>query len=199
MAESCVSLSVPLLHDLSSHKQAFTVLRALWLPSSAPWEPSAQKKPKPAAASVPRGKLCYQPHTVSLHCKHSFSNMNMLRWLKNHKYTHSICLGTHAHLWVYSCVIASASIRDQNYPRFAFFFCLHSFYCPSTHNGSLSRSYECPVGHYCPPGTWSRHQYPCPAGSINAYTQMTKPQDCLPCPPGHHRLLLMTLSRLKFR
>uniref|UniRef100_A0A3Q3IVN5 Uncharacterized protein n=1 Tax=Monopterus albus TaxID=43700 RepID=A0A3Q3IVN5_MONAL len=54
--------------------------------------------------------------------------------------------------------------------------------CPQ--NGALWESYECPVGHYCPSGTWSKHQYPCPAGSINPYTRMTKPQDCLPCPPS---------------
>lgn len=63
-------------------------------------------------------------------------------------------------------------------------FCLDSFYCPGRHNGSLSRSYECPLGHYCPSGTWSKHQYPCPAGSINPNTRMAKLQDCLPCPPG---------------
>lgn len=65
-----------------------------------------------------------------------------------------------------------------------FFVYLHSFYCPSSHNGSLSTSFDCPVGHYCPSGTWSKHQHPCPAGSINPHTRMTKPQDCLPCPPG---------------
>ncbi|KAG7238707.1 hypothetical protein INR49_031223, partial [Caranx melampygus] len=51
-------------------------------------------------------------------------------------------------------------------------------------NGSLSRSIECPEGHYCPSGTWSKNQYPCPAGFINPHTRMAAPQDCLPCPPG---------------
>ncbi|XP_027136118.1 uncharacterized protein K04H4.2-like [Larimichthys crocea] len=65
--------------------------------------------------------------------------------------------------------------------------CPQGFYCPSTRNGSLLRTferYECIVGHYCPPGTWSKHQYPCPAGTINPHTRMEKPQDCFPCPPG---------------
>lgn len=64
-------------------------------------------------------------------------------------------------------------------------FFLHRFYCPSRYNDSHVRTYECPVGHYCPPGTWSKHQYPCPAGTINPHSRMTKRQDCLPCPPGH--------------
>ncbi|CAG6003426.1 unnamed protein product, partial [Menidia menidia] len=58
--------------------------------------------------------------------------------------------------------------------------------CPQGNNASLSESYECPVGHYCPPRTWSKHQYPCPAGSFNPHTQKTKSQDCLPCPPGFY-------------
>nr|XP_049580991.1 signal peptide, CUB and EGF-like domain-containing protein 3 [Syngnathus scovelli] len=59
--------------------------------------------------------------------------------------------------------------------------CPQRFYCPGNSNGSF---YECPKGHYCPVGTWSKFLYPCPAGSINPFTQMAKVQDCLPCPPG---------------
>ncbi|XP_074535628.1 uncharacterized protein LOC141797844 [Halichoeres trimaculatus] len=62
--------------------------------------------------------------------------------------------------------------------------CPPGYYCPGKSNGSLSGSYECPVGYYCPSGTWSKHQFPCPVGSINPYTRMAKPQDCMPCPPG---------------
>ncbi|XP_055369802.1 uncharacterized protein si:ch211-286b4.4 [Betta splendens] len=62
--------------------------------------------------------------------------------------------------------------------------CPRGFYCPGHSNGSLLGSYECPVGHYCPSGTGSKHQYPCPAGSINPHVRMTKPQDCSPCPSG---------------
>ncbi|KAG7455700.1 SCO-spondin-like isoform X1, partial [Solea senegalensis] len=62
--------------------------------------------------------------------------------------------------------------------------CPQGFYCSGSGNGSSSESDECPVGHYCPSGTWSKHQYPCPPGSINPHTRMTTHQDCLPCPPG---------------
>lgn len=82
-----------------------------------------------------------------------------------------------------------------------FLFPLLSFYCPSRFNDSHARSYECPAGHYCLPGTGSKHQYPCPAGTINPHSQMAKPQDCLPCPPGHYLLLVimgcLQVSRLR--
>ncbi|CAL8373179.1 unnamed protein product, partial [Gadus morhua 'NCC'] len=61
--------------------------------------------------------------------------------------------------------------------------CPHGFYCPHG-NDSLSERYECPAGHYCPGGTWSGHQYPCPAGSINPRRGTARPQECTPCPPG---------------
>ncbi|XP_077422977.1 uncharacterized protein LOC144052618 isoform X3 [Vanacampus margaritifer] len=59
--------------------------------------------------------------------------------------------------------------------------CPQGFYCPRSSNGSF---FECPLGHYCPVGTWSKFLYPCPAGSINPFTQMEKAQDCIPCPSG---------------
>ncbi|XP_035857407.1 zonadhesin-like [Sander lucioperca] len=79
------------------------------------------------------------------------------------------------------CPVGTISVEDGRASCSA---CPQGFYCPGRHNGSLSRTYECPVGHYCPSGTWSKHQYPCPAGSINPYTRMAQPQNCLPCPPG---------------
>lgn len=89
----------------------------------------------------------------------------------------SLCKYTHTHRIKY---IHASAANNQIIPSL---FCRDSFYCPG--NGSLSRTYECPEGHYCPSGTLFKHQYPCPAGSINPHTQMEKPQDCLPCPPGH--------------
>ncbi|XP_077467726.1 uncharacterized protein LOC144083618 [Stigmatopora argus] len=59
--------------------------------------------------------------------------------------------------------------------------CPRGFYCPGGNNASF---YECPMGHYCPVGTRSKFLHPCPSGSINPFTRMTKTQDCLPCPPG---------------
>ncbi|XP_056298043.1 multiple epidermal growth factor-like domains protein 10 [Pseudoliparis swirei] len=59
------------------------------------------------------------------------------------------------------------------------------FYCPGIRDGSRSWTYECPEGHYCPSGTWSKDQYPCPAGSINPHTKMAHAEHCLPCPPGY--------------
>ncbi|KAL7831753.1 hypothetical protein AOLI_G00293010 [Acnodon oligacanthus] len=60
--------------------------------------------------------------------------------------------------------------------------CPQGYYCPA--NGSSAEGIECPTGHYCPTGTNLKSQYPCPAGTINPYTRMASPEDCVPCPPG---------------
>lgn len=153
---------------LSAHNQVITVLRALWFHNSAPWELSVQRMARPGAAFVHRGKLVYQTHTATLQI--------------------CICSGIFVHvLNIQAHSVSTASMFMNFYKQLIIssLFCLYRFYCPVSSNGTVHVSYECPVGHYCPFGTWSKHQYPCPAGTINPHIRMAKAQDCLPCPPGH--------------
>ncbi|XP_046718698.1 zonadhesin isoform X3 [Silurus meridionalis] len=42
----------------------------------------------------------------------------------------------------------------------------------------------CPVGHYCPAGTKSGHEFPCPAGTYSNEFGMSSVGQCIPCPSG---------------
>ncbi|KAG8141531.1 hypothetical protein E2320_007142, partial [Naja naja] len=58
------------------------------------------------------------------------------------------------------------------------YFCLQN-------SSSLVNS-QCPVGHYCPPGTRSENQFPCPQGTYNPNIGISNLSLCLPCTPGHY-------------
>lgn len=44
----------------------------------------------------------------------------------------------------------------------------------------------CPSGHYCPEGTATPYEYPCPAKTYFNLTQARDVADCLPCPGGEY-------------
>lgn len=44
----------------------------------------------------------------------------------------------------------------------------------------------CDPGYYCPLGTTSATQYPCPAGTYYNLTMARDTMDCLPCPGGDY-------------
>ena len=44
----------------------------------------------------------------------------------------------------------------------------------------------CPTGYYCPQGTTSANQYPCPAQTYYNLTMARDVMDCLPCPGGEY-------------
>ena len=44
----------------------------------------------------------------------------------------------------------------------------------------------CDPGYYCPSGTISSTQYPCPAGTYYNLTMARDVMDCLPCPGGEY-------------
>ena len=43
---------------------------------------------------------------------------------------------------------------------------------------------KCPAGYYCPKGSTSFYDYPCPAGTQNNIPSGKSIDDCKPCPPG---------------
>lgn len=61
--------------------------------------------------------------------------------------------------------------------------CPPKFYCPDTGMTNYL-GYHCAEGHYCPAGTETQTQYPCPAGTYNDRVDVHDVKDCLPCPKG---------------
>ena len=43
---------------------------------------------------------------------------------------------------------------------------------------------SCPPGYYCPPGTTTANEFPCPAGTFQPLTQRTSSLACQTCTPG---------------
>ncbi|KAJ7990480.1 hypothetical protein DPEC_G00300750 [Dallia pectoralis] len=70
--------------------------------------------------------------------------------------------------------------------------CPAGFYCSaSTHpvTGEVtgtSTPLPCPMGHYCPPGTQSGVEFPCPVGTFGGQTGTSDKRVCVPCPPGRY-------------
>jgi len=44
----------------------------------------------------------------------------------------------------------------------------------------------CALGHFCPNGTSSATQFPCPAGTYGNGTDLVRQDDCTPCPEGSY-------------
>ena len=44
----------------------------------------------------------------------------------------------------------------------------------------------CPAGHYCPLGTASEYENPCPRGTFFNSTRAESLDDCLACTPGYY-------------
>jgi len=54
------------------------------------------------------------------------------------------------------------------------------------HIGSVSKpNGKCATGHYCPAGTHSTTQFPCPKGTYTGKTNLTHIDECTPCDKGH--------------
>jgi len=67
--------------------------------------------------------------------------------------------------------------------------CPGGFYCSGGQSrvGSTSDSEGlCDVGHYCPPGTRSPRQYPCPSKTYNPFHNLSDVDECLPCEKGNY-------------
>ncbi|GMF22634.1 unnamed protein product [Phytophthora lilii] len=45
---------------------------------------------------------------------------------------------------------------------------------------------SCAPGHYCPLGTYSSTQFPCPSGTYTTNTWLFEPSQCDDCPPGYY-------------
>lgn len=61
--------------------------------------------------------------------------------------------------------------------------CLTGYYCDNTAIGvSNLTEYECPMGHYCPPGTSFATQYKCPSGTWSNKTRLERANQCTECP-----------------
>lgn len=45
---------------------------------------------------------------------------------------------------------------------------------------------NCAPGHYCPLGTYSSTQFPCPSGTYTSSTSLFEPSQCDDCPPGYY-------------
>lgn len=60
--------------------------------------------------------------------------------------------------------------------------CPGGFYCIE---GSAEVSGRCTRGYYCPPGTGSGIDFPCPAGTFSNATDLKAADECRPCPVAH--------------
>ncbi|XP_028816958.1 zonadhesin [Denticeps clupeoides] len=73
--------------------------------------------------------------------------------------------------------------------------CVHcpaGFYCAGSVN-PVTEDTEgthtpapCPKGHFCPPGTKSGMEFPCPAGTYSDQEGIANNSQCTPCPPGQY-------------
>jgi len=59
--------------------------------------------------------------------------------------------------------------------------CVAGFYCAT----GVVRPTPCPQGYYCPAGTQSSNQYPCPIGTFNNLTNLRTSSQCALCTPGY--------------
>ncbi|KAJ8397174.1 hypothetical protein AAFF_G00440080 [Aldrovandia affinis] len=65
--------------------------------------------------------------------------------------------------------------------------CLAGHFCAgSSHPETGHTPSPCPKGHYCPPGTKSGVEFPCPAGTFSDQMGMSAADQCAPCPPGKY-------------
>eukprot|EP00002_Diphylleia_rotans_P010730 TRINITY_DN2129_c0_g1_i2.p1 TRINITY_DN2129_c0_g1~~TRINITY_DN2129_c0_g1_i2.p1 ORF type:complete len:5186 (-),score=657.71 TRINITY_DN2129_c0_g1_i2:603-16160(-) len=66
--------------------------------------------------------------------------------------------------------------------------CTRGYYCLEGSNSPIPKDTRfgsiCPPGHYCPPGTQSATQYPCPSGTYSNSHGLGAIGECLACPPG---------------
>lgn len=62
--------------------------------------------------------------------------------------------------------------------------CLAGYYCDNTAQAiSNLTGFECPMGHFCPPGTSFATQHKCPTGTWSNKTQLERADQCTECPP----------------
>ncbi len=64
--------------------------------------------------------------------------------------------------------------------------CTLGFYCPEATSGYPTTSLRCPQGHYCPLGTTTQFEFPCPDGTYSTVFGLERENQCLSCPPGRH-------------
>ncbi|KAH3750555.1 hypothetical protein DPMN_185082 [Dreissena polymorpha] len=88
-------------------------------------------------------------------------------------------------------------IRDVGFQiTWAAFLNLFSFFC----NGSTilpnSPSAVCPIGNYCPEGSYE--PTPCPSGTIATGTGNSNLTDCEPCKPGNYCTAISSQNGIAF-
>ena len=65
--------------------------------------------------------------------------------------------------------------------------CPAGFFCDKrTEPVVVYKSSDCPVGHFCPPGTKFSVEYPCPVGTFSNRTNLKASNECVPCLAGHY-------------
>ena len=60
--------------------------------------------------------------------------------------------------------------------------------CLIATGGQQKPPVACATGHFCPAGTGSPSQYPCPAGSWTNQTNLASQELCYPCPRSYYCL-----------
>ena len=62
--------------------------------------------------------------------------------------------------------------------------CLPGYYCdPASILTGVIYPTQCTAGNYCPSGTKTEKQFPCPAGTYSNDTGLERSSQCTPCPP----------------
>ena len=64
--------------------------------------------------------------------------------------------------------------------------CIPGFYCPEATPGYPTASLTCSHGHYCPSGTATRFEFPCPDGTYSTVFGLERANQCLNCPSGRY-------------
>ncbi|XP_028563977.2 uncharacterized protein LOC114585457 [Podarcis muralis] len=63
--------------------------------------------------------------------------------------------------------------------------CPAGFFCESSNQtAAIQAPKPCPLGHFCPPGTTSGTEHPCPRGTNGPKAGAAEESDCQPCPAG---------------
>lgn len=81
-------------------------------------------------------------------------------------------------------IICEGGTYQPNFGQSNCTICPERFYCPFNVSNPLTEFFDCPIGFYCPQGTQTSTQFPCPPGTYNSLQNRGNLTECNPCLGG---------------